>query len=82
METLGSRVDPGNPAFRANDEAPIDDGESVQAGHLLVTIEATKMEHELLASTAGVVIIGVSPGDLISLDQFVASTSPHKGAAA
>jgi acetyl-CoA/propionyl-CoA carboxylase, biotin carboxylase, biotin carboxyl carrier protein len=57
-------------------------GESVQAGQLLVTIEAMKMEHKMLASTAGVVTIGVTKGELVSLDQVVASIDPHKGEAA
>ena len=67
-------------------------GDTVEAGQLLVTIEAMKMEHKMLASQAGVVTIGVSQGDLVSLDQVVATinpgdtsargTSPHEGAAA
>jgi acetyl-CoA/propionyl-CoA carboxylase biotin carboxyl carrier protein len=57
-------------------------GESVEAGQLLVTIEAMKMEHKMLSPTAGVVTIGVTKGELVSLDQVVASISPHKGAAA
>jgi acetyl-CoA/propionyl-CoA carboxylase biotin carboxyl carrier protein len=67
-------------------------GESVKVGQLLVTIEAMKMEHKLLSPTAGVVTIDVSAGDLVSLDQVVATISPsglhplgespHKGAAA
>jgi acetyl-CoA/propionyl-CoA carboxylase biotin carboxyl carrier protein len=57
-------------------------GDSVEAGQLLVTIEAMKMEHKLLASVPGVVTIDVVQGDLVSLDQIVAQISPHKGAAA
>ena len=57
-------------------------GDTVEAGQLLVTIEAMKMEHKMLASTAGVVTIGVTEGELVSLDQVVASIDPHKGAAA
>ena len=57
-------------------------GDSVEAGQLLVTIEAMKMEHKMLASTDGVVTIDVSQGDLVSLDQVVARVSPHEGAAA
>jgi acetyl-CoA/propionyl-CoA carboxylase biotin carboxyl carrier protein len=57
-------------------------GETVTAGQLLVTIEAMKMEHKMLSPTAGVVTIGVSTGDLVSLDQVVASIDPHEGAAA
>jgi acetyl-CoA/propionyl-CoA carboxylase biotin carboxyl carrier protein len=47
-------------------------GETVAEGQLLVTIEAMKMEHKMLASIAGVVTIDVSQGDLVSLDQVVA----------
>ena len=57
-------------------------GDTVEAGQLLVTIEAMKMEHKMLASISGVVTIGVTQGDLVSLDQVVASIDPHKGAAA
>ena len=56
-------------------------GDSVDDGQLIVTVEAMKMEHKLLASIAGVVTIDVSPGDLVTLDQVVASISPHEGAA-
>jgi acetyl-CoA/propionyl-CoA carboxylase biotin carboxyl carrier protein len=64
-------------------------GDPVEAGQLLVTIEAMKMEHKMLSPTAGVVTIGVSQGDLVSLDQVVATISPrdigddspHEGAA-
>ena len=57
-------------------------GDSVEVGQLLVTIEAMKMEHKMLSPTAGVVTIDVNQGDLVSLDQVVASIDPHKGAAA
>jgi acetyl-CoA/propionyl-CoA carboxylase, biotin carboxylase, biotin carboxyl carrier protein len=57
-------------------------GETVSEGQLLVTIEAMKMEHKMLSSTAGVVTIDVSTGDLVALDQVVARISPHEGAAA
>jgi len=51
-------------------------GDLVQPGQLLVTVEAMKMEHKLLAAVAGIVTIGVSPGDLVALDQVVASIVP------
>jgi acetyl-CoA/propionyl-CoA carboxylase biotin carboxyl carrier protein len=57
-------------------------GDEVEAGQVLVTIEAMKMEHKLLASVAGVVTIDVVQGDLVALDQVVARVSPHEGAAA
>ncbi|HEX4442406.1 MAG TPA: biotin carboxylase N-terminal domain-containing protein [Galbitalea sp.] len=57
-------------------------GDEVEAGQVLVTIEAMKMEHKLLASVAGVVTIDVVQGDQVATDQVVATISPHKGAAA
>jgi acetyl-CoA/propionyl-CoA carboxylase biotin carboxyl carrier protein len=56
-------------------------GDTVEVGQLIATIEAMKMEHTMLASTAGVVTLDVSPGDQVALDQVVASISPHEGAA-
>ena len=55
-------------------------GDLVEEGQLLVTVEAMKMEHKMLASIAGVVTVDVVEGDLVSLDQLVASVSPHEGA--
>lgn len=60
----------------------INSGDEVEVGQVLVTVEAMKMEHKLLASVAGVVTIDVVQGDLVALDQVVASISPHEGAAA
>jgi acetyl-CoA/propionyl-CoA carboxylase biotin carboxyl carrier protein len=57
-------------------------GDAVEAGQLLVTIEAMKMEHKLVSSIAGVVTIDVVQGDLVALDQIVASIRPHEGASA
>ena len=57
-------------------------GDEVEPGQVLVTIEAMKMEHKLLASVAGVVTIDVVQGDQVATDQVVATISPHKGAAA
>ena len=48
-------------------------GETVEAGRVLVTVEAMKMEHSLLAPVAGTVEITVSVGDLVKLDQLVAT---------
>ena len=58
-------------------------GDRVAVGHPLVTVEAMKMEHALLAPVAGVVTVTVKLGDLVRLDQLVAtvekdpSDSPH-----
>jgi acetyl-CoA/propionyl-CoA carboxylase biotin carboxyl carrier protein len=50
-------------------------GDMVEAGHPLVTIEAMKMEHALLAPTSGSAVITVALGDLVSLDQLVATVT-------
>jgi acetyl-CoA/propionyl-CoA carboxylase biotin carboxyl carrier protein len=54
-------------------------GDSVDAGQLVVTVEAMKMEHKMLAPTAGVVTIDVQKGDRVTLDQVVAFINPHEG---
>jgi len=56
-------------------------GDAVQVGQLLVTVEAMKMEHRLLAATAGTVTLTVSVGDVVSLDQVVATITPSPQAA-
>lgn len=48
-------------------------GDAVEAGDVLLTVEAMKMEHKLTAALPGVVSVSVSPGDLVKLDQVVAS---------
>ncbi|MCU1580423.1 MAG: acetyl/propionyl CoA carboxylase alpha subunit [Rhodoglobus sp.] len=55
-------------------------GDVVEAGQPLLTIEAMKMEHTMLASVAGVVTLTVSSGDLVGIDQVVARIDPHEGA--
>jgi acetyl-CoA/propionyl-CoA carboxylase biotin carboxyl carrier protein len=48
-------------------------GDHVQAGDTLVTVEAMKMEHRLTAPVAGIAHVTVAPGDLVRLDQLVAT---------
>ncbi|GAA3225901.1 biotin carboxylase N-terminal domain-containing protein [Oerskovia jenensis] len=48
------------------------DGESVDAGAVLVVVEAMKMEHALRAPHAGVVRLTARPGDLVRRDEVVA----------
>ena len=62
-------------------------GDTVEIGQTILTVEAMKMEHKLTAATAGVVSVTVRPGDLVKLDQIVATivpasatpTTPDKG---
>ncbi|PTU57269.1 carbamoyl-phosphate synthase subunit L [Sphaerisporangium cinnabarinum] len=58
------------------------DGEPVTAGDVLVTVEAMKMEHPLLAPHDGVADVRVRPGDLVRRDQVVAVVHPHDSGAA
>lgn len=58
------------------------DGEPVAAGAVLVTVEAMKMEHPLLAPHDGVATVRVRPGDLVRRDQVVAVVHPHDSGAA
>ncbi len=55
-------------------------GDIIEVGQPIVTIEAMKMEHTMLASVAGVVTVTVATGDLVRLDQIVAKIHPHEGA--
>ncbi|MBG6217422.1 acetyl-CoA/propionyl-CoA carboxylase biotin carboxyl carrier protein [Arthrobacter sp. CAN_A6] len=51
----------------------VQDGETVEAGTVLLAVEAMKMEHQLAAAVAGVVSINLKPGDLVKADQVVAT---------
>ena len=55
---------------------PVTTGDRVVSGQTLATIEAMKMEHKLVANLPGTVTITVTPGDLVSLDQIVATVTP------
>ena len=48
-------------------------GERVEAGDVLLAVEAMKMEHQIVAPMAGTVHIGVAVGALVKADQIVAS---------
>jgi acetyl-CoA/propionyl-CoA carboxylase biotin carboxyl carrier protein len=52
-------------------------GDLVVAGTLLLTVEAMKMEHKLTATTPGIVRIGLQAGELVALDQVVATIEPE-----
>ena len=58
-------------------QVAVRDGETVDAGALLATIEAMKMEHPLTAPFAGTVRIALQPGHLVRRDQVLATIEPH-----
>ena len=58
-------------------QVAVRDGDAVEAGALLATIEAMKMEHPLTAPLAGTVRIALQPGHLVRRDQIVATIEPE-----
>jgi acetyl-CoA/propionyl-CoA carboxylase biotin carboxyl carrier protein len=58
------------------------EGELVEPGRTLVTVEAMKMEHRLVAGVSGTASLSVSVGDVVALDQLVATITPTPQATA
>jgi acetyl-CoA/propionyl-CoA carboxylase biotin carboxyl carrier protein len=50
-------------------------GDRVTVGQAILSVEAMKMEHQLTAATAGIVTVTLKPGDLVRLDQIVATVA-------
>jgi acetyl-CoA/propionyl-CoA carboxylase biotin carboxyl carrier protein len=63
----------------------VSNGETVEAGQVLLSVEAMKMEHQLVAEVAGTVHITVRTGDLVKADQVLATIhaepAAHSGTA-
>lgn len=55
---------------------PVVSGDKVQVGDTIVTVEAMKMEHKLIAPVAGTVTLSARPGDLVKLDELLATIEP------
>ena len=51
----------------------VTDGDHVDGGQVLLSVEAMKMEHQLLAPLDGTVHISVKAGDLVKADQVLAT---------
>jgi acetyl-CoA/propionyl-CoA carboxylase biotin carboxyl carrier protein len=49
------------------------DGARVGKGDTILTVEAMKMEHRLTAPVTGIVRTTAAPGDLVRLDQLLAT---------
>ncbi|MGX5715628.1 acetyl/propionyl/methylcrotonyl-CoA carboxylase subunit alpha [Arthrobacter sp. MAHUQ-56] len=60
---------------------PVSDGDMVEAGEVLVSVEAMKMEHHLVAPLAGTVHLNARTGDLVKADQVLATIHPHRAEA-
>lgn len=54
----------------------VSNGDPVEAGQVLLSVEAMKMEHQLLAPLHGTVHIGIASGDLVKADQVLATIRP------
>ncbi|MCB5274342.1 Acetyl-/propionyl-coenzyme A carboxylase alpha chain [Arthrobacter sp. SO5] len=54
----------------------VSNGDAVEAGQVLVSVEAMKMEHQLVAPLSGTVHIGIASGDLVKADQVLATIHP------
>ena len=52
---------------------PVNNGDHVETGQVLVVVEAMKMEHQLVASVSGTVHLSSKPGDLVKADQVLAT---------
>ncbi|MCU1554747.1 MAG: biotin/lipoyl-binding protein [Arthrobacter sp.] len=59
----------------------VGNGDAVEAGQVLVSVEAMKMEHQLVAPLDGTVHISVTSGDLVKADQVLATVHPAAVAA-
>ncbi|MBB6403385.1 biotin carboxylase N-terminal domain-containing protein [Arthrobacter sp. AZCC_0090] len=51
----------------------VHNGDHVEAGDVLLAVEAMKMEHQLLASVSGTVHLSSKTGDLVKADQVLAT---------
>ncbi|YAL82579.1 acetyl/propionyl/methylcrotonyl-CoA carboxylase subunit alpha [Dermacoccaceae bacterium W4C1] len=54
------------------------EGASVDAGEVVLLLEAMKMEHPVTAPTAGILTMLVSPGDAVTSGDVLARVDPHR----
>jgi acetyl-CoA/propionyl-CoA carboxylase, biotin carboxylase, biotin carboxyl carrier protein len=60
----------------------VDDGAKVEAGAVVVTVEAMKMEHAMTAPVEGVVELLVAVGDQVKVGQALARITVNTNAVA
>ncbi|MCO1339637.1 acetyl/propionyl-CoA carboxylase subuit alpha [Kocuria polaris] len=75
-EVAGGDPDVAAPMPGAVVSASVATGDRVEPGQPLLSIEAMKMEHPLLAGIAGTVTVHVGVGDQVAKDQVLASVTP------
>jgi acetyl-CoA/propionyl-CoA carboxylase biotin carboxyl carrier protein len=54
----------------------VSNGDTVEAGQVLLSVEAMKMEHQLVAEVAGTVHISIKAGQPVKADQVLATIHP------
>ncbi|MFF1385812.1 biotin carboxylase N-terminal domain-containing protein [Arthrobacter sp. NPDC058288] len=54
----------------------VSNGDAVKSGQVLLSVEAMKMEHQLVAPLDGTVHISITSGDLVKADQVLATIHP------
>ncbi|MGY4542975.1 acetyl-CoA/propionyl-CoA carboxylase biotin carboxyl carrier protein [Arthrobacter sp. UYNi723] len=54
----------------------VSNGDTVEAGQVLLAVEAMKMEHQLVAEVAGTVHISIKAGQPVKADQVLATIHP------
>ncbi|WP_346959275.1 biotin carboxylase N-terminal domain-containing protein [uncultured Arthrobacter sp.] len=59
----------------------VGNGDPVEAGQVLLAVEAMKMEHQLVAPLDGKVHLSAGAGDLVKADQVLATIHPHEPSA-
>ncbi len=57
----------------------VHNGDQVEAGQVLLSVEAMKMEHQLVASVSGTVHLSSKTGDLVKADQVLATIHVSAG---
>jgi acetyl-CoA/propionyl-CoA carboxylase biotin carboxyl carrier protein len=81
-EKLGGDAELISPMPGAVVAVSVDDGAEVEAGTVVVTVEAMKMEHALTAPVDGVVELLVEAGDQVKVGQLLARIAANKQAEA
>jgi acetyl-CoA/propionyl-CoA carboxylase, biotin carboxylase, biotin carboxyl carrier protein len=82
IERKGGAVDPEirSPMPGTVVSVAVASGATVEAGQLLLAVEAMKMEHQLVAPSAGTVRLAVQAGEPVKANQVLATIHPQETA--